>query len=112
MPPIRRPVLPGPRRTAQLPPLSLPPPSTRARRLPQIAPPPEDRDRAGHLASRMTPIGLIPVQAILAGASPDRTAAGPNRRLLCFVVHGRVNDSIDRLSHPGRPSPQGAAALI
>src|SRR5215203_1992368 len=34
---------------------------------------PEDRDRAGHLASRMTPIGLIPVQAILAGASPDRT---------------------------------------
>ena len=51
----------------------LPPPPTRARRLPQIAPPPEDRDRAGHLASRMTRIGLIPVQAILAGASPDRT---------------------------------------
>ena len=46
------------------------------------------------------------------GDGLEDTAAGPNRSLLCFVVHGRVNDSIDRLSHPGRPSPQGAAVLI
>ena len=34
MPPISRPVLPGPRRTPQLPPLSLPPQPVRSRRLP------------------------------------------------------------------------------
>ena len=35
--------------------LSLPPSSTCSRRPPQTAPSPEERDRAGHLASRMTP---------------------------------------------------------
>ncbi len=81
VPQISRPVLPGLRRTPQLPPPSLPPsplpPSpARSGRSPEIAPPPEDRDRAGHLASRMTLIGLIPAQAILASASPDRTHSG------------------------------------
>src|SRR3954465_13570520 len=71
---LRRYLLPPPpacsRRSPQPTP---PPPRDFPRRSPQTAPPPEDRDRAGHPAGRMTRIGLIPAQAILAGASPDRT---------------------------------------
>jgi hypothetical protein len=37
------------------------------------------------------------------GDGLEDTAAGPNRSLLCFVVHGRVNDSVDRLSRPVPP---------
>ena len=54
MPTISRPVLPGSRRTPQLSPPPLPPSPARSRRPPETAPPPEDRDRAGHLGSRMT----------------------------------------------------------
>src|SRR3954465_15232179 len=71
--PIGRPVLPGPRRTAQLPPPPLPPPSACSRRPTQTAPPPEECDGAGHLASRMTPDCPHPSSGDTAGASPDRT---------------------------------------
>src|SRR3954468_22925780 len=62
---------------------------------PQIASPPEDRDRAGHLASRVTPDRLIPAQAILVGASPDRTLS--NRR------GGRGGARLAERPRPGRP---------
>src|SRR3954447_5383616 len=75
MPTISRSVLSRLRRTPQLPPLSLPPPPACSRRSPQTPPPPEECDRAGHLASRVTPDRLIPAQAILVGASPDRTCS-------------------------------------
>src|SRR4051794_31726023 len=39
----------------------------------QTAPPPEECDGAGHPAGRVTLDWLIPAQAILAGASADRT---------------------------------------
>lgn len=54
MPQISIPVLPGLRRTAQLPPLSLPPQPVRSRRLPQTPIPPPHRDGAGHPGSRVT----------------------------------------------------------
>jgi hypothetical protein len=52
--PIGCPVLPGLRRTAQLPPPPLPPPSARSRQLPQTPVSPPQHDRAGHHGSRVT----------------------------------------------------------
>ena len=86
MPPICRSVLPRPRRTAQLPPPALPPSSARSRRPPQTAPPPEDRDSAGHLASRLIPIDFISAQARLAGASPNRTLGHPVTLVFCTAT--------------------------
>src|SRR3954469_116359 len=51
----------------------LPPPPACSRRSPQTPPPPEECDGGGYPAGRVTLDWLIPAQAILAGASPDRT---------------------------------------
>src|SRR5215218_547446 len=46
------------------------------------------------------------------GNGLEDTAAGPDRSLLCLVVHGRVNDSIDRLSHPAPPAARDRPSNI
>src|SRR5215207_7670213 len=59
-----------------------------------LTPPPENRDGAGHLASRVTLDRLIPAQAILVGASPDRTA---------LPAQGRGGPRSERVAPP-RPT--------
>ena len=46
------------------------------------------------------------------GDGLEDTATGPNGSLLCFMVHGRVNDSIGRLSHPAPPAAHDRSSNI
>src|SRR3954447_13928719 len=85
-----------------------PPPTTCARRLPQTAPPPEECGRAGHFASRVIPDWLIPAQAILAGASPDRTPTTQPIRATQPLAHGPASGHGDERRRRG-PEPHAGA---